>query len=114
MTSTPMPTAPALPPELPIQPLNGPIDLDIDVPGSKSITNRYLVMSALAPGKVTLSGILRSDDTFFMTGGLQKLGFRVEPDWAAQTCLIMGEGGNIPSHGAEISVGAAGTVMRFL
>ncbi len=109
-----MPTAPALPPELPIQPLKGPIDLDIAVPGSKSITNRYLVMSALAPGKVTLDGILRSDDTHFMVEGLQKLGFRVEPDWDAKRCLIMGEGGKIPARGAELFVGAAGTVMRFL
>lgn len=106
--------ASCLPPELPIQPLSGPIDLDIAVPGSKSLTNRYLVMSALAQGKVLLSGILRSDDTVHMTQGLKALGFQVEPDWAARTCIIMGEGGNIPARGGDIFCGAAGTVMRFL
>jgi 3-phosphoshikimate 1-carboxyvinyltransferase len=109
-----MPTEPNLPSEIPIQPVSGPIDLDIAVPGSKSITNRYLVMSALAQGKVVLTNMLHSDDTVFMTQGLKQLGFRVEPDWATKSCLIMGEGGNIPARGGEIFVGAAGTVMRFL
>src|SRR4051812_4967957 len=108
------PTAPRLPDELPIQPLMRGIDFDIAVPGSKSITNRYLAMGALADGKVSLSGVLRSDDTYYMTEGLKALGFRVEPDWNAQTCHIWGEGGNIPAKGAEVFVGAAGTVMRFL
>ncbi|HYG75879.1 MAG TPA: 3-phosphoshikimate 1-carboxyvinyltransferase [Planctomycetota bacterium] len=113
-TPTSAPTAPALPAELPIVPLQRPIDFDIAVPGSKSITNRYLVMSALADGKVTLGSVLRSDDTYFMTEALKKLGFRVEPDWNAKTCQIWGGGGRIPAAGGEIFVGAAGTVMRFL
>ena len=108
------PAAPHLPHELPIQPLNEELDLNIAVPGSKSITNRYLVMSALADGEVRLSGVLHSDDTVYMVAGLKSLGFKVEADWQARTCLIVGRGGKIPATGADIFVGAAGTVMRFL
>ncbi len=108
------PTVPVLPLELPIEPLGGPIDIDIAVPGSKSISNRYLVMGALADGGVTLTGLLYSDDTYYMTQALRALGVRVEPDWDARTCRIWGEAGRIPAAGGEIYVGAAGTVMRFL
>ena len=115
MTNVPVsPAAPVLPPELPIQPVDHPVNLELAVPGSKSITNRYLVMGALADGKVTLRRLLHSDDTCFMVEGLRKLGFRVEPDWDAQLCRIWGQGGTIPAPGAEIFCGAAGTVMRFL
>lgn len=109
-----LPTAPKLPPALPVQPIERPIDLDIAVPGSKSITNRALVMAALADGPVELSGMLRSDDTYYMIECLQKLGFEVSVDWSRNACRLMGRGGVIPSNGAELFVGAAGTVMRFL
>ncbi len=113
-TKDDLPTASALPAELPIVPLKRPIDLDIAVPGSKSISNRYLAMSALAAGEVNLIGLLRSDDTHYMAEGLKKLGFGVQADWHAKTCRVMGEGGHIPAKGAELFVGAAGTAMRFL
>jgi 3-phosphoshikimate 1-carboxyvinyltransferase len=108
------PTAPKLPAELAIEPVGHPIDLDIAVPGSKSITNRALVIGALAQGEVLLGGVLHSDDTFHMTEGLKALGFQVQPDWGAKTCRIVGLGGDIPARGGDIFVGAAGTVMRFL
>jgi len=108
------PTAPPLPPELPILPVGHPIDLDIAVPGSKSITNRYLVIAALAAGEVTLTGMLHSDDTHFMLEGLKALGFFVDVDWSALTCRVRGENGRIPARGAELYVGASGTTMRFL
>ncbi|MCY3020601.1 MAG: 3-phosphoshikimate 1-carboxyvinyltransferase [Planctomycetota bacterium] len=114
MLTSPASSARALPPELPIQPLRRPINVDVAVPGSKSITNRYLVMGALADGEVVLSGALHSDDTVLMVSGLQALGFQVEPDWEARVCRIRGEGGRIPAHDAEIYAGAAGTVMRFV
>src|SRR5436305_14278202 len=88
-----------LPTELPIAPLRRPIDRDIAVPGSKSITNRYLAMSALAPGAVNLTGLLRSDDTHYMVDCLRKLGFDVRVDWEAKTARIIGEGGHIPAIG---------------
>jgi 3-phosphoshikimate 1-carboxyvinyltransferase len=113
-TTEDYPTASALPPELKIEPLKRPIDLDIAVPGSKSISNRYLGMSALATGEVLLTGLLRSDDTLYMAEGLKTLGFDVRADWNANTCRIMGEGGHIPAKGADLFTGAAGTAMRFL
>jgi 3-phosphoshikimate 1-carboxyvinyltransferase len=103
-----------LPPELPIQPLRRPVNLDIAVPGSKSISNRYLAMSALANGAVKLFGLLRSDDTQIMLDGLKTLGFDVRVDWNAKTCRVVGEGGRVPSTGAELFAGASGTSTRFL
>src|SRR5947207_1525602 len=108
------PTHAALPQELPIQPLRRPVNLDIAVPGSKSISNRYLAMSALADGAVKLFGLLRSDDTQTMLDGLKILGFDVRVDWNAKGCRVVGEGGRVPSPGAELFAGAAGTAMRFL
>jgi 3-phosphoshikimate 1-carboxyvinyltransferase len=111
---TGLPAAPKLPAELAIQPLGRPIDLDIAVPGSKSLTNRALIIGALAEGEVFLRGALAADDTHFMATALARLGFQVEPDWAQARCRIRGEGGRIPARGGEIFVGGAGTVMRFL
>ena len=114
MNSVDYPTAAQLPAELPIAPLRRSIDLELAVPGSKSISNRYLAMSALAQGEVNLSGLLRSDDTHYMVQCLKTLGFDVRPDWDARTCRVLGEGGRIPNANAELFVGAAGTAMRFL
>src|SRR5437868_2109680 len=86
MTHSASPTAPTLPPLLPIQPIARPIDLDMAVPGSKSITNRHLVMSALSDGEVTLTGVLHSDDTVHMIQGLRTLGLSIEDHSADNTC----------------------------
>lgn len=110
----PYPTAPALPPELPIQPLAGPVDLDIAVPGSKSITNRAMITGALANGPVTLTGALFADDTYFMAEALRKLGFEVQADPLAGRVRIGGLGGRIPASEGELFIGNAGTAMRFL
>src|SRR5262249_42629107 len=103
-----------LPPELPIKPVAHPIDLDIAVPGSKSISNRYLVMGALAGGKVHLTGLLHSDDTLYMLECLRTLRYAVKETWGSRTCLIEGKDGAIPAPGAELYVGASGTLMRFM
>lgn len=108
------PTAPELPAELPIRPLQGPVNLDIAVPGSKSITNRAMICGALANGPVTLHGALAADDTHFMTEGLRKLGFEVQVDAATGRVRVEGQGGKIPAAGAELFAGNAGTAMRFL
>ena len=91
----------SLPLELPIEPLRGPVDFSLAVPGSKSISNRYLVMSALADGDVTLTGLLHSDDTRYMIGALKGLGFEVLVDEAVQTCRVRGGAGS--SHPRERS-----------
>src|SRR5471030_2772211 len=67
----------ALPELIEIVPLDKPVRAEITVPGSKSITNRALILAALADGEVTLIGALWSEDTQFMVDCLQKLGFAV-------------------------------------
>ena len=106
--------APAWPATLPIRPIGGPVDLDIAVPGSKSITNRALIVGALADGPVTLSGALFADDTGYMVEALKALGFSIETDPAAGTIRLAGLGGRIPVARADLAVGNAGTAMRFL
>ena len=86
----------------------------IEVPGSKSITNRALLLAALAKGKSTLSGVLFSDDSRHFLQSLVSLGFQVEIDEAAKQVTVFGEGGNIPNKEAAINVGSAGTAARFL
>ncbi|MCW8130941.1 MAG: 3-phosphoshikimate 1-carboxyvinyltransferase [Planctomycetota bacterium] len=108
------PTAPALPPELAIRPVGGPVNFEIAVPGSKSITNRAMICGALADGPVTLTGGLFADDPHYMAEGLRALGFSVQADPASGRIRIEGQGGRIPAADADLFVGNAGTAMRFL
>jgi 3-phosphoshikimate 1-carboxyvinyltransferase len=108
-----------LPDILEIQPLAKPPNCTITVPGSKSITNRALILAALSDGKCTLHGALWADDTQVMVDSLQKLGFEVtvEPDPLEEcnrTITVVGRGGEIPAKKAELYVGNAGTAARFL
>jgi 3-phosphoshikimate 1-carboxyvinyltransferase len=113
-----------LPDLIEIIPLDKPVRAEITVPGSKSITNRALILAALADGEVTLTGALWSEDTQVMTEALQMLGFmvRVENDPAEfcnRTITVQGQGGKIPKAGTaekplELFVGNAGTAARFL
>lgn len=87
------------------------------VPGSKSITNRALLLAAMAEGTSTLKGCLTSDDARYFLECLKTLGFQVkeEPDGAmGVNVTITGFGGKIPNEKAEIYVGSAGTAARFL
>ncbi len=86
----------------------------VEVPGSKSITNRALLLAALAKGKSTLSGVLFSDDSRHFLQSLVSLGFRVEIDEEKKQVTVYGEGGHIPNPAATIHVGSAGTAARFL
>ena len=114
----------ALPDLIEIVPLTQPVCAEITVPGSKSITNRALILAALADGEVTLEGALWSEDTQVMTEALEKLGFeiRVEPDpeeFCNRRITVRGQGGRIPKAGTpeqplELFVGNAGTAARFL
>src|SRR5271155_3449563 len=113
-----------LPDLIEIVPLDKPVRAEITVPGSKSITNRALILAALADGEVTLTGALWSEDTQIMVECLQKLRFeiRVENDPAEfcnRTITVKGLGGKIPNAGTaekplELFVGNAGTAARFL
>lgn len=113
-----------LPETIEIVPLAGPVNAEITVPGSKSITNRALVLAALADGPVTLEGALWSEDTQVMTAALRALGFELEvqPDPrepANRTIRVRGLDGVIPrggtpEHPLDLWVGNAGTAARFL
>ncbi len=91
-----------------------PIDWSVEVPGSKSITNRALLMAALSDGPAQIDGALFSDDSRHFLSALQALGFAVEEDEAAKRVKITGCRGTIPAKNATIDVGSAGTAARFL
>ena len=91
-----------------------PIRGDVRVPGSKSITNRALLLAALADGDSVLEGGLASDDTQIFSGALARLGISVAHDEAHETFAVTGTGGHIPAHEADLFVGNAGTAARFL
>ena len=100
--------------EIEIAPVTGPLDARVVLPGSKSITNRAMVLAALAQGRSVLDSVLLSDDTRYMSEALRVMGFTVEIDEPARRITVSGRGGTIPAHGGEIFVGGAGTVMRFI
>ena len=106
-----MPSLPAL---LPIIPFTGPVRGGVTLPGSKSITNRALILAALGPTTVTLRNALFSRDTRIMIAALRTLGFEITADESALTITITGGGGKIPQREASIEVGNAGTAARFL
>lgn len=99
---------------LPILPFTRPVSASLRLPGSKSITNRALILAALGTEETLLTGALFSEDTEIMVTALLSLGFSVEADWDAETIRIQGEGGKIPSRTATIFIGNAGTAARFL
>src|SRR5262249_41251369 len=103
---------------LEIHPLDRPPSAAVEVPGSKSITNRAMVLAALTArgGACTLRGALRSEDTEIMIDCLRALGFRVLADWS-NSLVVVGSGAGkprIPVTHAEVFVGNSGTTMRFL
>ncbi len=83
-------------------------------PGSKSLTNRAVIVAAAAAGESTLSGVLDSEDTRVMAAGLTALGVAVDADWQATRMSVAGCGGRLPSATATIDCRASGTTMRFL
>lgn len=102
------------PDALDIQPLDEPVDAEVRVPGSKSVTNRALIVAALAEGTSTIRNPLFSDDSFWLMQALASLGFGVRADRASGVVQIEGRGGDIPSRDVDVYVGNAGTVARFL
>lgn len=97
-----------------VQKLDAPVDWVVEVPGSKSMTNRALLMAALADGTTTLRGVLFSEDSRNFLDSLKTLGFQVEIDEEAKIVTIKGLNGGIPVTTGEINVGSAGTAARFL
>jgi 3-phosphoshikimate 1-carboxyvinyltransferase len=113
-----------LPDLVEIIPPSSPVNATVVLPGSKSLTNRALILAALADGEVTLRGALWSEDTQAMVHCLGKLGFSVtvsgDPNEPAnRTLVVEGRGGLIPAAGTEaepleLFVENAGTAARFL
>ena len=92
-----------------------PLNATVTVPGSKSLSNRYLVLAALGNEPVTLVGLLRSRDTDLMMGALEALGVRCDVDTTTDTTVTV----TPPSSGrfngnVDVFCGLAGTVMRFV
>jgi 3-phosphoshikimate 1-carboxyvinyltransferase len=98
----------------PIRPLRRPPDATIRVPGSKSYTNRALVLAALSSGTSRLEGALFSDDSRYMAGALSELGVGLEAEPAASRFVVHGTGGVVPCERASVFIGNAGTAARFL
>ncbi len=91
-----------------------PKTITVSVPGSKSITNRALLLATLAQGTSTLKGCLFSDDSRHFLKCIQALGFDTNVDEANATITVTGHSGSIPASEASIYVGSAGTAARFL
>ena len=88
--------------------------LKVSVPGSKSITNRALLLATLANGRSTLKGVLFSDDSRHFLKCIQDLGFETTVDENTKIITVEGHGGMVPKAEAAQFVGSAGTAARFL
>lgn len=91
-----------------------PLNCTVEVPGSKSITNRALLMAALSDGECTLNGVLFSDDSRHFLTSLIALGYIIQVNEVEKYVVIRGAGGELPKKDAVINVGSAGTAARFL
>ncbi|GJQ51217.1 MAG: 3-phosphoshikimate 1-carboxyvinyltransferase [Anaerolineaceae bacterium] len=94
--------------------ISHPLNAAVRVPGSKSLTNRALLIAALASGKTKLTNALFSDDSKYFAQALQELGFDVQLDDTNSEMTVTGLGGRIPAARAELFIGNAGTAARFL
>jgi len=99
---------------LPIKPLIHPLSATIRVPGSKSLTNRALLIAALADGTTRITNALFSDDSNYFATALKTLGFDIQLDDESLQITVTGLGGKIRAKQAELFIGNAGTAARFL
>ncbi|HSA99542.1 MAG TPA: 3-phosphoshikimate 1-carboxyvinyltransferase [Anaerolineales bacterium] len=97
-----------------ITPIPHPLSATVRVPGSKSLTNRALLITSLANGTTRLTNALFSDDSCYFAKALQTLGFDIQLDEASHEMTVTGLGGRIPARKAELFIGNAGTAARFL
>src|SRR6201991_4291760 len=84
----------------------------VRLPGSKSISNRVLLLAALAEGETTITNLLDSDDTRVMLAALEKLGVKLQRD--GDTCVVAGTRGAFTAKTADLFLGNAGTAVRPL
>jgi 3-phosphoshikimate 1-carboxyvinyltransferase len=93
---------------------NRPVDATVEIPGSKSITNRALLVAALAQGDSILENALFSDDSKYFAKCLENLGIPINLNSRLSQIQISGKGGEIPTQQADLFVGLAGTAARFI
>ena len=101
-------------PPRPIEPVTRPVTGSIRPPGSKSLSNRALVLAAMARGESRLSGVLESIDTRVMLDGLSNLGFEISEEPTDGQVRVVGGGGTVPATSAELDLRNSGTSIRFL
>ena len=97
-----------------INPIPPPLNASVSIPGSKSLTNRALLIASLADGNTMLTNALFSDDSCYLVNALQNLGFNITLNPKNTRMTIIGLGGSIPAHQADLYIGNAGTAARFL
>lgn len=101
------------PQQLPLSPVSGPVHASVRLPGSKSITNRALLLAALADGESLLRAPLHSEDTFYMAQALRDLGVTVE-ETPEREFHVTGRGGAFDAPKGPLFIGNSGTTVRFL
>lgn len=104
---------PELDDPLEVVPFTGQLDATVELPGSKSITNRALICAAMAHGATELQGVLFADDTEAMLGCLHELGVELRVDRARRVVRVTGTGGG-PDRGALLDARLSGTTARFV
>lgn len=97
-----------------ITPVQGPIRGTVTPPGSKSITNRALVVAAVADGTTRLTNLLDSQDTRVMIESLSRLGIEIDVDHTRSTATVHGSRGRLTADQAELWLENSGTSIRFL
>lgn len=97
-----------------ITPINHLLRATVRVPGSKSLTNRALLIASLSNGTTHLTNTLFSNDSCYFANALQTLGFGIQLDEINHEMTVTGLGGKIPANKAELFIGNAGTAARFL
>ncbi len=97
-----------------VKPVSGPVQGSVRPPGSKSITNRALIVAALSEGTTHLTGVLDCQDTQVMIQSLNRLGVKVKHDPVKCTAEVKGCAGKIPQTSASLWLANSGTSIRFL
>ncbi|MBD0386695.1 MAG: 3-phosphoshikimate 1-carboxyvinyltransferase [Nostoc sp. C3-bin3] len=94
--------------------LNRPVDATVEIPGSKSLTNRALLVAALAQGDSLLENALFSEDSEYFAKCVEQLGIPITLNPYQAQIQVAGRGGEIPAKQADLFVGLAGTAARFI
>ena len=101
------------PDQLPLSPVSGPVHASVTLPGSKSITNRALLLTALADGESILHQPLHSEDTYYMARALGQMGVTIQRETSGEF-RIQGRGGTFSAPEKPLLIGNSGTTIRFL